>query len=553
MGWFCDEGVRALTTGLETTLRLLKKTPNEAALRVLIPAIDSPSEEIRHAALETLLAHRNLAGHKAVVSRFHTLDDNLREIVSRNSARVSGALRAAVLGADRQMCENGCTCAVRFHEYDLISPLISALEDKTNPNVDLVGNTLLELARALSQRLLLDAETSDHRDPRAVLKYVMGSLSGSVDRFGLHGRRETIEAFALLVGRDNVTLGQVLATARHPAFLVLMETLAKSQDEAVIELILSFLDDPRAPSAILSVATKRSDIDFIRRLLGRIGHEPSLVVTQNLKRMGAIPWLAADAKVIGLLNDAEQESAIALAMLSRTARENAFSLIQHVLLHGQPTGRRAASEALADFNGAEANVLTLKALDDPEPRVQANAARQIRHRGIPGALPLLVKMVDSPHSEVREVARTNLVEFSFQRFLGAYDILDDVVRQSTGELVKKIDPDTPSLLDGELTSKVRTRRLRGLAMARTLHMVGQLQETVVKLLFDKDHIVRANAATALGECEMSPRTIAALTETLKDNSASVCEAAGKSLNSQLARAGGTPASSRTPATPTANN
>jgi HEAT repeat protein len=525
-----------LTTGIETTLRLLKRTPNEAALRVLISAMDSPREQIRQAAMETLLKHRNLAGHKAVLSRLHTLDENQQRLVMRNSARMCSALRFAVLGTDRQLCENGCACAVRFREYDLICTLISAVEDQANPNADLVGKTLRELASALSKELLSETETSDHRGPKTVLKYVMPSLSKSVDRFGIHGRRETIECFALLVQRDNVTLGQILMAPRHPAFLVLVEMLAGSRDEAIIELILSFLDDAGAPSSILSAATKRRDLDFIRRLLEKIGHQPSLVLQQNLKRMGAVPWLASGAKVIDRLNDAEQHSAVKLAMLSGTTRENAFSLVQHILLHGQPAGRCAASEALDEFNGAAANALTLEALNDPNPRVQANATRQIRRRGIPGALPLLVKMVDSPHVEVREAACKNLGEFSFKRFLGAFDVLDDEVRHGTGDLVKKIDPNVMPLLAAELTSKVRTRRLRGLAIARTLNVVGQLEDAIIGLLLDEDHIVRADAASTLGECRMSPPIAAALTATLKDSSAAVRRAARKTLKNQFASA-----------------
>ena len=87
--------------------------------------------------------------------------------------------------------------------------LISAVEDQANPNADLVGKTLCELARALSNELLAGTKTSDHRDSKTVLKYVMASLNKSVDRLGIHGRRETIESFALLAQRDNATLGQI--------------------------------------------------------------------------------------------------------------------------------------------------------------------------------------------------------------------------------------------------------------------------------------------------------------------------------------------------------
>ena len=42
--------------GLQTTLDLLAETENEAAIRVLIPALDSRFRAIRHGAFQAILA-----------------------------------------------------------------------------------------------------------------------------------------------------------------------------------------------------------------------------------------------------------------------------------------------------------------------------------------------------------------------------------------------------------------------------------------------------------------------------------------------------------------
>ena len=39
-------------------------------------------------------------------------------------------------------------------------------------------------------------------------------------------------------------------------------------------------------------------------------------------------------------------------------------------------------------------------------------------------------MVDSPHAVVRKAARESLAEFSFRRYLAAFDMLDEEVRQA---------------------------------------------------------------------------------------------------------------------------
>lgn len=517
-----------MSPGLETTIRLLSETRNEAAVRVLIPALASPSAAIRQYALATILSRRNPAGHREVLRLLHTFDERSKQILHQHRSRMTHALRDAVLGSDPQLCTNGCFAAIWFREYDLIPALVNCLEDQTNPHVELTGKTLLELTGLLYGELAAPSDDSRWRDPRLIRHRVVGDLERSVARFAKHKRREIAEAFVLLAKRNNVTLNQILSDPHHAAFLVLVDALSASSSGGVVRLLLSFLDDPHAPSAVLSVAAKRCDLKFVRYLLRKVGREPSSALKQNLKRIKSVAWVRDGLTLLDELDELEQHAVVRLVMNSGMARTEAYTVIEQILLHGKPGGRRAAAEALAEFEGAEANNLTLKALDDEDPRVRANLLAQLRHRGIPGALPRLVEMVDSDHVAVREAARASLAEFSFRRFLAAFDMLDDEVRHSTGTLVKKIDPQTIPLLEAEMESRVHTRRLRGLAIARAIDAVLQLEEVIVGLLRDEDHLVRAEAALALGQCE-SLSSLHALREAQHDRSASVREAVNKSL------------------------
>ena len=153
---------------------------------------------------------------------------------------------------------------------------------------------------------------------------------------------------------------------------------------------------------------------------------------------------------------------------------------------------------MADFRGAEANTLAMRALRDPDPQVQAKVVPQLRSRNIPGTLSVLLELVESPYDVVRRAAREALAEFSFKRYLATFEMLDAEVRRSTGLLVKRIDPHTVPLLREELKSPMRTRRLRGLAVAQAIEAVEVLEPLVIDLLEDEDHMVRVEAATTLG-------------------------------------------------------
>lgn len=522
-----------MSGGITTTFDCLAASRNEAAVRVLVPALDSPHRLIRLQALLSLVKRRSPIGHREVLRRLHTLDDSFQDLVANSQARIHQALRDALFGKDQQLAANACQAAVWFREYDLIPNLIAVLENPIGTITALAGRTLLELTDLLYSELASPRADGRRRDPQLLRHRVVADLEQSVNRFARHKRRQIVEAFLWLVNRDNVTLKRLLSEPRHPAFTVLVDTLANSPAGGVMRLLLNFLDDPHAPSVTISVLSRRTDLKFVRHLLNKLEQEPPAVVRQNLKRVTAIAWLQGDLALVDQLEPREQRAAVRLAMASGLPRTEVFPWIVRLLRYGRDEGCRTAAEALDEFQGAEADQRALAALDHEDPQLQAIIIPQIRRRAIPGALPRLVEMIDSPHAAVRQAVRQCLSEFSFKRFLAAFDMLDDEVRRSTGMLVNKIDPQTVPMLEAEMASHLHVRRLRALSIARVIGAVPKLEESIFCLLGDEDHLVRAEAAAALAD-SMTPASREALERALQDRSPIVQESARKSLDARLA-------------------
>ena len=125
--------------------------------------------------------------------------------------------------------------------------------------------------------------------------------------------------------------------------------------------------------------------------------------------------------------------------------------------------------------------------------------------------------------------RHSLVEFSFDRFIATFDLLDAEVRRTTGALVRKINPQAVAQLAAELRTRSRTRRLRALAIAGAMSVQPELESVLVELLADEDPLVRSEAARALGQCPTSVAR-AALAEALADRHNAVKAAAQASLD-----------------------
>ncbi|HWB08138.1 MAG TPA: HEAT repeat domain-containing protein [Pirellulales bacterium] len=516
------------TEGLSLTFDLLSRTGNEAATGVLLAALDSRETAVSEAALRALLKRHSLAGHQQLLRRLHQLDPKWREVLLQYRGTMSHALRDALLSEDSQSCANACQAILWFHEYDLMPALITVLENELNPNATLAADTAVTLAEMFYEDLAATRNFKPRQDPRALRGHLVASLEASVTRYARHRRSEPVEAFAILVERENATLKQILFDPLHASYRPLMEILTRSPKPGVRRLLLNFLDDPQAPSSALNAIAHRNDAAFLKALLRKIGSEPSAAAKRNLARIEHFVWLKPGESLLFELDDAAQNSAVELLMASGVNRLEAFETIAQLLVNGTAGGRRAAAAALAQFHGNDANNLAIKALADDDPDVQAAVLGQLRERGIPGAVSILVGLADSPQPAVRQAARESLSEFSFPRYLASFDMLEDQVRRSTGLLVQKVDPDSVPLILEELASRSRRRRIRALQVVEAMQVVKEVEDAVIGALKDEDHLVRLEAARALGQSNTVEACLA-LREAEHDTSVTVRETAIDSL------------------------
>lgn len=523
-----------MSGGLQATFNHLAGTPNEAAAELLLPALDSFEMEVQEGALRALLDRRSMAGQRELLKRLHRINERWRQILHERRGRMSQGVRDALLNADEQVFQNGCLAALWFAEYDLMPALVTVIEDSASPHGRKAAETLLKLARDLYAELAAPRNYADRRDPQLVRTHCLNVLECSAQRFPKHKCQEIVEAFLMLATRDNPTLRRLLADPRDPVYLVLLQTLRTSQNPGVMGLLLSFLNDSHAPSAPLGVIGKRSDVPFVKHLLERIGETPGPTMINNLRRIDAIDWVRSRPTLVEEFDGPLQQSAVKLAMSTSMRRWDCFAMLDHLVRKGKTPGRIAATIALGELHGAQANAAVQRALSDPDPGVRAAALAQIRHRGITGALAKLIKALDSPHECERTAARASLSEFTLQRLIAAFDHLDDDVRFSTGQLVRKVDPDCQPLLQVELDSLSRTRRLRGIGAAVALGLVAELEERLIDLLgHDEDHLVRQNAARALSQASTAA-AVEALQAAQRDRNVPVQTAARESLETLLA-------------------
>jgi HEAT repeat protein len=517
-----------MSGGLQTTMKVLGETANEAAVAVLLAALDSRDHSVQEAALRTLVLRRSLAAEIEVLRRWDQLSDRWKSIVVQKTGWLTPAVRKAVLANDSQLYRNACDAAIATREYHLIPQLVAAARDKKNPFSQRAASAVLELAEHLHDEIHSPRDYRIRRDPRLQRAHVLPSLELAAETFPDHGRTELTEAFLLLAGRDNAVLKHILQSPGERSHAPLIAVLGECSRPAIVRLLLSYLDDPHAPLAALQVIAGRTDISFLRLLFRKIGAEPATVVRANLKRIESAPCLRGILSVLTALGDAEQAGVVQFAALSGISRKQALDIVAFVLGQEPIAGRRAAAVALAQFTGRQADQLALKALSDDDPQVRAAILSQLRPRDLPGATARLLEYLDSPHEVEREAARKGLEEYTFSRYLVAFDGLADEARRSTAKLVKAVDSRAIELLRTELQAPSRSRRKRALEICVAMDAVEELQPVLVGLLSDENQYFKIEVIRTLEGYDL-PDIRAGLRQALLDHHPLVQQAAERAL------------------------
>ena len=517
-----------MKAGPKATFHFLANTENEAAVEVLVAGLDSHCEATRHGALRALLERRNETGHRAIFKRLGKFNEKDREIIAERPARLVRVVAEVLKDNNPKAIEKACATVEHFRLYDAVPSLISALVRENNPNAPTLARSVLRLTEAFYAELCANESQSKRRDMSGLRDRITLDLEDAVRKFHRHRQSDVVEALLMLAKQKNVTLRNLLSRPDEASYESIVELLRTSEQGGVVRLLLGLLEDPKSPRVVAEVIGSRTDAKFVGYLAEAVGANPSRAVAESLERIRSIAWAVPEHPLFAELDDAVQDGVVQILIRSALDRERVMAVLAYLSRQGRTGGRRAAIRALREFDRPGMNQLIVNALADPAPGVRAEAILQVRQRQVLGALSMLIRMVDHPDEEVRRALKTAMPEFSFRQFLSNFDDMAREQRQVAGALVVKIDDDCLAQILHQLNRPSPVGRRRALLAALAMGMVSKLEERIIELLSDEDHIVRVAAATALADCKSVP-SWEALRDAMLDRSYVVQEAAEGSL------------------------
>jgi HEAT repeat protein len=515
-----------MSKSFEKTFNVLRRSKNDTVGVVLLAELDSALPEIRENAIGAIVFRRSVTAHHELLKRWNNLESSLREVVKVRPARLSTTLRNIILEPTHELCEPACRVALEIDEYDLIPVLAHAAEDETHEHRQLLLDTMLQLADNLMYQLSQPRNYENKRDPQLMRVHVVSSLEASVDRYERHELDEIVEAFLVLSRHDNGALQNILASPRHKAYPSVRNAFHHSQRAGVMRVVVALLECQPVSKLVLDTLADREDAEFVARFAAVVPDFGEKTV-KCMKRIKVLGLTRCPESLLDI-DPAQQAAVVKLLESMGLPDEDTFGVYKVILQRGDAIARRIVAENLVRFRGNDANELAIEALEDADPDVQAIVTRQIRERGVPDALSLLIAKTESRFGIVRSAAQESLGEFRFERFAAVFEILSDEMKLTTGRLIRRADPEAIGKLLEELESRSRMKRMRGLQIAVAIEAVDDVVDGIINRLSDDDYFVRAEAAKALGCCAQD-KAKDALRDALLDRSMAVQDAAESSL------------------------
>ncbi|MBI1247537.1 hypothetical protein GC197_06780 [bacterium] len=518
-------GKSSVPSGIEKTFQLFAKTDNHAVVPVLVDALDSPYSDVRELALSALLEQRHAVAQRALVDRWKRFTPVQRSWIELSGISLEIALRELIHSGDSEKFNLGLEILNQVPEFELIPTLAMIVRDQGNTFRDSAGSTLVNLAATLRKKLRSEGIQAN---VESVRNRAIDSLGDCIRDYEHHESLPILEAFLVLVTRENQLLREAWNNAKHPAHAAIIRFLRHSSRPEIIDLVLSSLTDMHPAAPVLQIIGMRHDPAFMSELTSRAQGTLNDTVRRNLSKLQRVAWAEEHCHVLEKLNGLQQAAAVHMAMATSLGSDRLYDLLVMIAKSEDANGRLAAMEELASYVDPQTNELILGAIRDPNSAVRAEALRQLRPRGIPGAIKLLLQHLDSPQLIVQDTVRKALAEFNFPRYVAAFDKMSPDARRNSGRLVRGIDVNTQRLLAEELNSDAAYRRLRALRMIEIMENHVDMEADLIKALQHEDHFLRAESAKLLGHCSSST-AVKALRSAMLDRNVRVRENAEESL------------------------
>ncbi len=497
---------------------------------------------------EKLLEHPSPENLLAIVQHWHVWPMERRLELRGRKLDFAQAIRTALCESDLQVKHNAFDAATELQVTGLLPDLIKLSMQPSYVHRSTSSAVLLQLTELVYQQNQVpvgarpmneagaDLPTAEQLPPRPVFRWPAGIaklrqiMEAALQHYKLGGRSEVLVVHLSFADFDDLWIERILADKLHPAHDDLLGLFENNTNEAVVQKLSCFLSTSRPLPCITSIWRRRNDLTFLRRFLQYIAREQEPEVTGNLRRLSQPFWLNELINDIRPLTLIEQQALLTLVQNCLPQDDEVLEALSRILPQASLVLRRKIVSLICQLSGMRANQLVAELIEhETDGEILITLIPELRRRNLARAMKKLLGLLDHGHEGVRRKSAEAFHDCTIQRYLAAYDLLDEAVRRSTGQLVQKVDPATNRVLADELSSGNRIRQVRALQAIRSIGNIDELCALVLKLAQNPDMRLKIAAIGTLAGATV-PEAKGLIRRYLVDENPSIRKAAELSLD-----------------------
>lgn len=450
-----------------------------------------------------------------IIKQWHLWRTDHKETIRDSGWDFFSAIQKAFYDPEQQTKGNAFTAAKELACFDLMSDLVRVVVQPNYHYKSEAAQTLKFLSKVWF-RLWVQKESKLEPEVQRIANSVSSRKNGNIkwpanqahlrklleeaaSQFSVHRRQEILIAFFLVLDFTDLVLKNNLQNDALPAHEHLIHFLNSSVDPTVVEKLAGFISVRNPSAAMVKIWQKRDDQIFVDSFFDQVANSIPSVVGPNLRRVGKPHWLENSIANFKHLSVEQQSAILVIAQVTLSDQDQLLEFLLQMLTAAHLPVQTQLVTVLCSISGTKATSVIEYLLEtQTNPAILTIVIPQIRKRNVHGAMKKLLAFLDHHSPEVRIAAGESFGDCTITRYLQAFDMLNEKVRISTGQLVSKVDPNVCRVLLEDLTCPHQTIILRALVAIRYINRRDELESTVRDLLKNRDPKIRETAAETLG-------------------------------------------------------
>ena len=401
-----------------------------------------------------------------VVTRYDRLPPDLQQRVAEHDAALYRPLREAARRRDPQVRLNVVRIVEAAQSARLAYLVAEQLRHGPSNVHDEAAQCLLTFTKLAATR---DAHGSAAQKPpfdAAATGYLLAAVEDATLAYGQHSQQAVLESLCELAPRTLPKVMTHLGLSDSKALGDFRDLLESGRQPSIRRSLLSFLSVPTLFGAVIAGlrrAAGEGQIEVVfsstyllasprhARALARVADPESFMLTpERIARLepeharGLVRWVTT-------LPLAPKDRVIQLAAMHRL-RDPAARLC----------ALRALIETSTRFGIPGADAVISGYCFDPDVHAARLALRHLIHKQWTELPRLLLKLINSPHQDIRTLAADRIAPIGFDRLWQAWPTLPYAQQLETGKALLKIDTRFERKLAKHLAQQVDADRLRAL-------------------------------------------------------------------------------------------